>query len=137
MLKPQFDNIPAELTLVDRWVCWGGGKRPFSPSTGRPASIKKASDWSKFHTAKATYTRGGFDGVGLVLTGDGLVGIDIDKCVTSNGEPEPAAIDLLHDMGVGYSELSPSGTGLRSPYDLEDVVNIADLISSFTVRADT
>jgi primase-polymerase (primpol)-like protein len=51
-------------------------------------------------------------GVGFVLNGDGIVGVDLDKCVTDT-TPAPAAMDLMNRIGCTYIEYSPSGTGLR------------------------
>jgi hypothetical protein len=47
------------------------------------------------------------------LNGDGLVGVDIDHCVT-DGTPSGQAAALLDKLGAGYIEISPSGTGLRA-----------------------
>lgn len=103
--------IPAirELAQRDAWVCWRavrrGGKPtkvPFTPA-GSPASSTDPRTWSSFAECfEATYVRGEHDGVGRVLvTGEGLVGIDIDGCT---------APDLPL---ASYTELSPSGTGLH------------------------
>lgn len=121
-LAPQFDAIPAELRKLPRWVTWAAiakagekdKKVPFSP--GRPNSHASSTDkttWGSFQQAEAAYLDGGRTGVGIVLNGDGLVGIDIDHCV-KDGVPSPEALVLLGKLGATYIEISPSGTGLRA-----------------------
>lgn len=121
-LAPQFDAIPAELRKLPRWVTWAAiakagekdKKVPFSP--GRPNSHASSTDtttWGSFQQAEAAYLDGGRTGVGIVLNGDGLVGIDIDHCV-KDGVPSPEALALLGKLRATYIEISPSGTGLRA-----------------------
>jgi hypothetical protein len=112
MLNPLFANIPPELSSLNRWVVWRN-KVPFNASAPEMnASSTNPETWSSFDLACTTYEEGGFDGVGFVLNGDGLVGVDLDKCVV-DGKPSDAALNLLDRIGCGYVELSPSGTGLR------------------------
>lgn len=122
MIVPCFDAVPKELRALERWVCWGlkqGRKVPFDPSMlNAPASSTDESTWASFDSARTVYEErqgddDAFSGVGIVLNGDGLVGVDIDHCV-ANGVPDPAALRLLDDLGASYVEVSPSGTGLRA-----------------------
>ena len=76
------------------------------------ASVTAPSTWATFEQCQATFAEGSYLGVGFVLSGDGIVGVDLDKCVHA-GKPEPAALALLDRIGCEYIELSPSGTGLR------------------------
>jgi primase-polymerase (primpol)-like protein len=121
-LEPQFDAIPAELRSLPRWVTWAAipkagekdRKEPFAPD--RPNSHASSTDpttWGSFQQAESAYLDGGRTGVGIVLNGDGLVGVDIDHCVT-DGVPIPEALALLDKLGAAYIEISPSGTGLRA-----------------------
>lgn len=120
-LVPQFDNMPRELKEIPCWVVWraegGAGmkpiKVPYDPTL--PNSRAKSNDsqtWGTYEQALAAYLEGGYTGIGIVLNGDGLVGIDIDHCVV-DGKPSSAAMSLMHDLGVKYIEVSPSGTGIR------------------------
>lgn len=114
MLAPMLDAIPAELREVPRWVVWRGSKVPYRADCFySTASVTDPATWSPFEAAATAYGEGGWSGVGLVLAGDGLVGIDLDKCVTA-GQPKKEALALLKRIGAGYVELSPSGTGLRA-----------------------
>lgn len=126
-ITPDFDSIPAELRQRDAWVLWryepvrGGeyGKVPHNarrPSAN--ASTTNPNTWSSFTEAVAAYekSRGSkspFTGIGIVLHGDGLAGVDIDHCVT-DGVPDPKALAMLDELDAAYVEVSPSGTGLRA-----------------------
>lgn len=121
-IQPQFDSIPIELQKLPRWVSWNAEghpgeklrKVPYSPD--RPNTRASSTDpttWGSFRQAEAAYFDGDRTGVGIVLNGDGLVGVDIDHCVT-DGAIDPAATELLGRLGAAYIELSPSGTGLRA-----------------------
>lgn len=109
-------NIPAELRTINRWVVWvhqkGNKKVPLSPSGGGTASVSDPLTWGDFETALVAYQTGRFSGIGFVLNGDGIVGLDLDNCI-SNGGPTDSAIAILRIAGCQYVELSPSGTGLR------------------------
>jgi primase-polymerase (primpol)-like protein len=94
-------------------------KPPVNARTGALASSTNPRTWSTFDEALAAYERGGLDGVGLVLhkekgdEGPGLVGIDLDKCRDpQTGAVEPWALEVVNKIN-SYTELSPSGTGLR------------------------
>ena len=86
---------------------------PYNAKTHNKGSVTKPSTWSSFAQAKATYEQGGFDGVGFVLNGDGVIGIDIDKCIKDD-LIDKRANSLLHQIQASYVEISPSGTGLRA-----------------------
>lgn len=113
-LEPRFECIPQELVAIDRWVTWAGKKLPYDVSL--PNSLASATDpltWGSFERAQTAYEEGGRLGVGFVLNGDGIVGVDLDGCV-HEGQPDPKALTLLDDIGCQYIELSPSGNGLRA-----------------------
>ena len=113
MLHPNFTAMPAELRRVPRWVVWKGAKVPYrADAVNSKASVIDSGTWATFEQAQTAYEEGGYQGVGFVLAGDGIVGVDLDKCV-QDGEPMPAALGLMDRVGCKYIELSPSGTGLR------------------------
>jgi len=118
----KFENIPIELKQIPRWVLWketevGEDRRiaklPFQVN-GYPASSTNPNNWSDFFTVENTYQKGNYSGVGFVFVGDdNLVGIDLDDVRdVESGELTPFAQNIL-DSVDGYSEISPSGTGLK------------------------
>lgn len=114
-LSVNLDNIPDELKSLRRWVCWAyedGRKLPKIAGSSSNASSTKPDTWTSFEQAARAYDTGRYSGIGIVLDGDGLVGVDLDKCVV-NGVPDPAALAHMASVGCEYVELSPSGTGLR------------------------
>jgi hypothetical protein len=55
----------------------------------------------------------GFSGIGFVLTGDGLGGVDLDHCRDpETGEIARWALSIIRDF-ASYAEVSPSGTGVK------------------------
>ena len=115
-LAPVFDNLPGVLTAQPSWVMWSYAikdwkwtKVPRQPG-GSYASSTNSATWHTFSSVRAAYQRGGFDGVGIVLTGQPLenglylVGLDFDGVDFDNfGLPFAT-----------YMELSPSGEGVRA-----------------------
>jgi hypothetical protein len=113
MLDPNFTAMPAALRLIPRWVVWKGAKLPYrADAVNSMASVIDPGTWATFEQAQTAYEEGGYLGVGFVLAGDGIVGVDLDKCV-EGGKPKPAALGLMDRVGCQYVELSPSGKGLR------------------------
>lgn len=105
--------MPRELCCIPRWVVWKDAKVPYcATAVNSKANVTEPNTWATFGQAQTAFEEGGYLGVGFVLAGDGIVGIDLDKCVDS-GTPKPAAMGLLDRVGCKYIELSPSGTGLR------------------------
>ena len=114
MLQPKFDNFPKELQRHDQWVVWKGKKIPYDPTRlNSKANVNDPYSWGSFNQADAAYSEGGWLGVGFVLTGNGIAGVDLDKCVL-DGEPNKDALQLMADLDAPYIEYSPSGNGLRA-----------------------
>jgi hypothetical protein len=118
---PQFDNIPAELKKLSCWVVWrvegAAGtkpkKMPYDPTLSNyRAKSNDSQTWGTYEQAVTAYMEGGFTGIGFMLNGEGVVGIDLDQCIL-DGKPSVEAMTLMHKLGVQYIEVSPSGTGLR------------------------
>jgi len=115
------ENIPADLTAADRAVCWrytwkGTWDKPPLTIGNTAASSTDPSTWSAFDDALAAYQDGahGFDGIGVALSADDdLVGIDLDHCRDpKTGVIEESALQIVRLIN-SYTEVSPSGTGLR------------------------
>jgi len=120
--EPVFEAVPAELRALPRWVTWRAEgatgekprKIPYAPD--RPNTRASSTDpdtWGTFEQAEASYYDGERTGIGFVLNNDGIVGVDIDNCI-SGGEVSPDALQMLDWLGATYVEVSPSGTGLRA-----------------------
>jgi hypothetical protein len=113
LLEPHFPSMPKELQAIPRWVVWKDEKVPYcAAAINAKASATDPETWTSFDQAQLAYEEGGYLGVGFVLNGDGIVGVDLDKCV-DGGNPAPAAMNLLDSVGCQYIEFSPSGRGLR------------------------
>ncbi len=118
----QRSSIPKELRSRSQWIVWkaersrkGKDKKVlYCPKTNRRASVSKPTTWGTFDSAQAALANGcGYDGVGFVFAlGDGLVGIDIDDCIDSDGKMKPWAQEII-DLLDSYTELSPSATGVH------------------------
>ena len=117
-----FENIPEELKEVPRWVCWRdikGRKIPYdAKALNSAASSTNPDTWATYDEAVTAFEEriqhsDAFTGIGFVLAGDGICGVDIDYCVDSKG-PSVDALRLLEHLGAGYIEISPSGRGLRA-----------------------
>ena len=114
MLQPRFENFPEELQLHDHWVVWKGKKILYDPTRlNSKANVNDPYSWGSFNQADAAYSEGRWLGVGFVLTGNGIAGVDLDKCVV-DGEPNKDALQLMADLDAPYIEYSPSGNGLRA-----------------------
>lgn len=113
-----YENIPAELKALPRWVCWKfeqrGGKVtkvPYTP-TGRRAKSNDPATWAAFDECRAAHERGRFDGIGFQLDGSGIVGVDIDHAKDAAGNWNTAAADITERL-ASYAEISPSGEGVH------------------------
>ncbi|CAB4163574.1 AAA domain containing protein [uncultured Caudovirales phage] len=117
-------GIPDELKAQKRWAPWRAvlnekkgkfDKIPHNPN--RPEygiSTNNPEKWGSYDTALKAYQANTklFAGVGYVMTNPhGVVGIDLDKCVV-NGTVAPWAQEIVEKLD-SYTEISPSGTGLR------------------------
>lgn len=119
------EAISGELKALPRWVAWRYERRPggaggplkwtkVPKDPNRPPKNAKSNDpatWGAFDAAMALYRSAGLDGVGLIM-GGGLVGVDIDKCITDGGEVSDFATGIVARFDT-YTETSPSGRGLR------------------------
>jgi putative DNA primase/helicase len=116
------ENIPQELKNEGLWCGWklnDRGKIPYNLVTGR---LAKSNDKSTFHPFKIALTKMSdyynFDKDGKITGGLGLgifngySAIDIDHCISENGELSDMAMDII-DYCSTYTEVSPSGTGIR------------------------
>jgi hypothetical protein len=109
--------LPLELQAMARFVLWRWTwragkwtKPPYQPS-GRLAKADDPTTWATFEDVVKVADSDRFDGIGIVLTGDGLVGVELDH--SSSGEMiDGWALEIIQQLNA-YTEYSPSGTGLH------------------------
>lgn len=122
-IMPQVNagGIPAELKAVPQWVLWryrqSGDiwkKLPVSRRTFRPIDIRKSTNWLDFATAVQVHREKPRYGIGFVFTADDdFCGVDLDNCRNvDDGALAPWAREII-DKISSYSEISPSGTGVK------------------------
>ena len=112
--------IPAVLRSSPQWVLWRyevrDGKRTKPPfqADGRHASHSDPRTWDRWKYIWEAYQRGGWEGVGYVLTAeDRVAGVDLDHAIDADtGEVQPWALEIVRRLN-SYTEISPSGRGLR------------------------
>ena len=119
-----FDQIPADLRALDQWVVWKYEEVPGNPKPTKvpyrvanpdvKADSTKQGTWGSFEDALAAAEVDGVDGAGFVFSKDDpLTGVDIDDCRDpTTGELHPAASRIMLGLD-GYTEISPSGTGVH------------------------
>lgn len=116
-----FELIPPALRARPQWLVWRledrKGKPSKVPYSARSGSLGKSNDpatWCDFNRAGQAARRGDYDGVGFAFAaGDGIFGVDLDKCISDEGELEPWANEVLERFLDTYIEISPSMRGLR------------------------
>ena len=122
-LNPIFENIPQELKERPQWVCWKGVKKqdkkklskvPYNAKTGKHAKVDDSDTWCDYQTAEDALNTGKYDGIGFVLTKDDpYVGLDFDHCRDSDTGEINNNVKRYIDQLNSYTEISPSGTGIR------------------------
>ncbi len=122
-LAPIIENIPDGLK-TQPFAVWIAepragkpgkyNKAPRSPETGHKIGTNKPHLFGTYDQAVAAYETGKYTGIGVLLTGDGLIGVDIDD-VDQTFADRPEVKAWVHDAikADAYCETSPSGTGLR------------------------
>ncbi|WP_338847919.1 VapE domain-containing protein [Massilia sp. W12] len=127
-----FARVPPSLASRPQWLLWRFESNPKKPD-GKPLKVPYYANGRKRYgtqgtpndrdqlvtlaEAQAALAKGGkekYIGLGFAfLPGDGLIGIDIDKCLDPDtGEVSALAQEVLA-LCPGYTEKSPSGTGLH------------------------
>lgn len=116
-----YNNIPQEMRLFQQWVVWRfedvesakPTKVPYSPNTGRLASVTDPNTWATFDQAlHAATSSNWYDGIGFVLTdADPYAFLDLDDT-----KEDQTALDRqikIYNEFDSYAERSPSGNGLH------------------------
>lgn len=122
-LKPKFENIPEELKKQP-WAVWKAepregqpnkfNKAPLNPLSGFKIGANQPEKFGTFDQAKKAYESGKYTGVGILLTGNQIVGIDIDNAVELfKQRPDVKGWLKQAQKNGAYCEISPSGSGIR------------------------
>lgn len=120
-LSVLIQQLPQELLAYPQWVGWRyvsrdghrkPDKPPVNPRTLGNAGVKWPNTWSRVEDAYVAYQEHSLSGIGFVLTADDpFVGVDIDNCLDQE-TISPFADEVVTQL-ASYTEVSPSGTGLR------------------------
>ena len=116
-----YRNIPNELKQDALFCLWKyetrDGQKTKVPykTNGAKARINSATDFSSFDSVSKLVDK--YSGIGMGVF-NGYSAIDIDHCVT-DGVPNEMATDIINTM-QSYTELSPSGTGVRIIFKVDD-----------------
>jgi hypothetical protein len=115
------ENIPQEMRIYKQWVCWRfedtdgpkPTKVPYSPLTGKLASVTDPNTWAGFEQATHVLTTTNwYNGIGFVLTeADPFAFIDLDDT-----KGDQTALDRqikIYNEFDSFAERSPSGSGLH------------------------
>lgn len=125
-LKRKYKDVPNELKIMKRWVCFkvegtNDGKttkRPYNALSGALARVNDELTWSTFNIALTGCIKYQCDGIGFIL-GNGIFGIDLDNHPDKNGklsmndEEFQALVDEFVNTLDSYSERSQSGLGVH------------------------
>jgi primase-polymerase (primpol)-like protein len=105
-----------DLKPQPRWVAHTADKTPINPHTGKLASTTKPATWGTYAEAQKRVAMDKLAGVGIVFTGDGIVGIDLDDCMERINDTDATPFlytTYLLNLASSYTEVTPSGTGLH------------------------
>ncbi len=115
----EYNNLPQELQETGKFNCWRYEPNPQKPDkpkkvpynvlTGGRGDSTNPDTFTDFPSALAAVSA--YDGMGVGVF-DSLAVIDLDGCVEDKGISSSVAQDIVAIMDA-YTEISPSGTGLR------------------------
>jgi putative DNA primase/helicase len=115
-------RVPDDLTELDQWVLWRYEQRNDRPTkvpyqvSGDLADSTDPATWASFEDALNIWHRNRryYVGLGFVFSkGGGLAGVDLDDALDAQGEVKPWARGIVERFGDTYTEISPSGEGLK------------------------
>jgi len=122
LTPPRIENIPYILKTLPQWVNWTYEERagkltkpPINPKyPNQNADSTKPETWGTFKEAHDVYRECENEriaGVGIVLNRNGIVAVDLDRCL-DNGTISPRAKEIIEKLN-SYTETTPSKKGLR------------------------
>lgn len=119
--KETISNIKLEngqkLKSFSNWVVWGDIDRkhiktPINALTNSNAYPDNKNTWNSFDLACSTVEQNNYFGIGLMLPGTNIIGIDIDHCIDADGRISDIASEIITKVN-SYTEISPSKEGIR------------------------
>lgn len=130
-------EIPAVLRAKKNWLVWRLVQKPDEPkprkipfyTSGAPRGQVQGSDddianLATFEQAVAAASAGRYTGIGFApLPGCGIIALDFDHCVADRQVLDERVSSLCEGT---YSEISPSGTGLRAFFLADDIASGKD-----------
>jgi len=113
----QFDAcaVPDDLAELDCWGVWRmeSTKIPYRVD-GRRASSTNVNDWTDIDRARNALWTGKYSGLAFAFFAQhGVAGIDLDDCLDGDGGLKPWARSIVERFCDTYTEISPSGGGLK------------------------
>ena len=122
-IKILTENIPRELTTLNKWICWKWIQRkgkwtkpPYIPSTGKLAKSNDPTTWVSFFDALGACNKSDkYDGIGFMFSEDDpYTGIDFDDCRgKKTGTITPETLTEINSFN-SYTEISPSQCGFKT-----------------------
>lgn len=117
-----YTNVPNELKALQQWVLWKTEVRNSKPTkvpyqiNGKRAKSNDAQTWTDYTSACQIYTKNQnkWNGISFVFTqNDPFCGVDLDDCL-ENHQLKSWAKPIVEKLKlVSYSEISPSGNGIK------------------------
>jgi hypothetical protein len=143
-MNPKPENFPNALRTSLKWLVWSPQRKPdgdftkiplnpnFAPSgVGKKARSNSPDTLGSLELATQTYERFQsviqpetgmrLGGLGYVNQGDFLA-IDFDDCLT-DGKPNAEVAELVEELN-SYTEISPSGNGLKILLEIPDGLKV-------------
>jgi hypothetical protein len=118
---PDF-SVPDDLTERDQWVLWRYETRNERPTkvpcqvSRKWADVSAPSTWTTFEAARNEWRRNPrqYAGLGFVFSKrDPFAGIDLDDSLDEQGDVKTWARGVIERFSDTYTEISPSGRGLK------------------------
>jgi P4 family phage/plasmid primase-like protien len=115
------ESLARHIKHLRHWVVWKWEKNeqgkwtkpPFIATSLNKAKNNDRTTWRNYEQACTAVENDEADGIGFNLLGTNVAAFDIDNCRDpETGELHPYAIDLVRRAN-SYTEITPSGTGLR------------------------
>ena len=122
-LHQTLSNVPDEIKAIPQWIFWryetdkdGKKSKPPVDKKGYPIDVHNPDNWLTYQQDIDNFNPEIHESIGFVLTDSGYTGIDIDNCLEIPNDFSSLkewAKPLFDRIRGNYSEISPSGVGLK------------------------